>query len=292
MSTEMLNSDSSASLPELVSSDAVATPNEDELTEDPFLQMLAETADLVPALNHTTKFAGKEYATSASGVMEAEFSGVPVKIAIDGGASGCGGKVWPAGELLSRYVIDAKDDESSLAHGPVWEQSRERKVQIVELGSGTGLVGLALANAYKTKFGKTESDAGLDIVISDQINMMDLMTENIKLNNQEDIVTADVIDWGKPLDEKYVNVSVVLAADCVYFEPAFPLLEKTLLDLAGENTLMLMAYKKRRKADNKFFMSIKKSFKIIEIKNYGDYYQEFSRDSVVIYQLVRKQPPR
>ncbi len=45
-------------------------------------------------------------------------------------------------------------------------------------------------------------------------------------------------------DEK---IDTVLAADCVYLESAFPLLEKTLLDLCDKDTFVLMSYKKRRK---------------------------------------------
>jgi hypothetical protein len=43
---------------------------------------------------------------------------------------------------------------------------------------------------------------------------------------------------------------VILAADCVYFEPAFPLLIQTLKDLAGQNEKIpdfLFCCKKRRK---------------------------------------------
>lgn len=130
--------------PELVFLDTVSTPNDDAL-EDPFLQMLADTSDLVPVTQYSTIFAGKELLTSSSGVLKAEFSGTMVNILLDGGASGCGGKVWPAGELLSRYMIDAKNDTESLAHQIVWEESKKRKIKIVELGSGTGLVGYLLS---------------------------------------------------------------------------------------------------------------------------------------------------
>ena len=48
---------------------------------------------------------------------------------------------------------------------------------------------------------------------------------------------------------------IFLAADCVYFEPAFPLLVQTLEDLAlqnGENSDFLFCYKKRRKVGHLF----------------------------------------
>ena len=41
---------------------------------------------------------------------------------------------------------------------------------------------------------------------------------------------------------------IILAADCVYFEPAFPLLVKTLAELAPDKSVeVLFCYKKRRK---------------------------------------------
>lgn len=49
-----------------------------------------------------------------------------LKVHEDGGAAGCGGKLWPAGELLSRYMIRTGVQDA---------------VNILELGSGTGLVG-------------------------------------------------------------------------------------------------------------------------------------------------------
>ncbi|CCH41500.1 putative nicotinamide N-methyltransferase [Wickerhamomyces ciferrii] len=47
----------------------------------------------------------------------------------DGGEIGCGGKVWVAGELLSKYVLD---------------KGLYNKKKVIEIGSGTGLVGLTL----------------------------------------------------------------------------------------------------------------------------------------------------
>lgn len=49
-----------------------------------------------------------------------------LQVVEDGGAAGCGGKLWPAGELLSKYMI---------------RRGLKGAKNIVELGSGTGLVG-------------------------------------------------------------------------------------------------------------------------------------------------------
>lgn len=75
---------------------------------------------------------------------------------------------------------------------------------------------------------------------------------------------------------------IILAADCVYYEPAFPLLVRTLSDLSGESTEVLFCYKKRRKvtnlllsyhskelralqADKRFFTLLKKYFSWKEV---------------------------
>lgn len=53
---------------------------------------------------------------------------------------------------------------------------------------------------------------------------------------------------GEPLPPELPPFDVILAADCVYFEPAFPLLVQTLDDLAVRSDAeILFCYKKRRK---------------------------------------------
>jgi predicted nicotinamide N-methyase len=52
---------------------------------------------------------------------------------------------------------------------------------------------------------------------------------------------------GSPLSTDIPRLDLILAADCVYFEPAFPLLVQTLSDLADTTTEILFCYKKRRK---------------------------------------------
>jgi hypothetical protein len=53
---------------------------------------------------------------------------------------------------------------------------------------------------------------------------------------------------GDPLPNSLPQPDLILAADCVYFEPAFPLLVQTLSDLVvDQKTEVLFCYKKRRK---------------------------------------------
>jgi hypothetical protein len=92
------------------------------------------------------------------------------------------------------------------------------------------------------------------------------MQQNAALNVGAPNIHIVQYDWGTlPADIPVKEADVVLAADCVYFEvsllsplcvnarlmfkPAFPLLVKTLCDLAplGKDIEILFCWKKRRK---------------------------------------------
>ncbi|KAF2673725.1 hypothetical protein BT63DRAFT_367821 [Microthyrium microscopicum] len=157
--------------------------------------------------------------------------------------NGCGGQLWPAGMVLSKYML------RKFGHGGL-----ENKT-IVEIGAGGGLVGLAVAKGCH--------GFQAPMYITDQVNMLELMKQNILKNDLTQLVQAKVYDWGEACPSDMPSQpDIILAADCVYFEPAFPLLEKTLVDLIGDNSVCYFCFKKRRRADMHFIKSIKKSFNV------------------------------
>lgn len=121
------------------------------------------------------------------------------------------------------------------------------------------------------------------IYITDQKPMLELMEHNIKLNNLHGAVQAIVYNWGdsKPPDLP-TQTDIVLAADCVYFEPAFPLLQATLRDLLGENTICYFCFKKRRRADLQFIKTVKKVFNVTEVQDDQDK-EIYSRENIFLY---------
>lgn len=200
------------------------------------------------------------------GTSDLTFDGLlptPLKVYEDGGASGCGGKLWPAGELLSRYLI---------------REGTKNAKNIIELGSGTGLVGLAI--------GIKEQRDDLNVWVTDIDILVPLMEQNIKLNGLGN-VHAEKLMWGEPLPEFAKNPDLILAADCVYLESAFPLLEQTLLNLTENGAPVLICYKLRRSADKRFFKKIRKHFNIEEIKDHKDY-ELFFPQAVYLYKAMRK----
>lgn len=96
---------------------------------------------------------------------------------------------------------------------------------------------------------------------------------------------------GKPLAQEVLDFrpDTILAADCVYFEPAFPLLLQTLRDLLAlcPSATVFFCFKKRRRADMHFLAKAKKTFSMTELDD--DDRPVFSREGLFLYALRAKQ---
>ncbi|KAF9970936.1 hypothetical protein BGZ73_006200 [Actinomortierella ambigua] len=217
--------------------------------------------------------------------------GVSIELMQDS-RGGCGGKIWEAGDFLCRYLIYMKQQaqlqdqlQQDLAMSsltPRFPQldnndATAKKRLILELGSGTGLVGLYAAKLF----------TGCTVHITDQIPMMQIMDANIRLNELQQSTHALELNWGEPKPESAPIPDVILLADCVYHEVAFQPLVQTLKDYSTKDTCILLAYKKRRKADKRFFNILRKHFDCVEIKTYPDY-TIYSRAGVYLYDIKRK----
>ncbi|KPM44745.1 hypothetical protein AK830_g1771 [Neonectria ditissima] len=183
------------------------------------------------------------------GVAHVDFDGVlsqPLLLREDV-RSGCGGQTWPAGMLLGKHMLR-------------YHRDRLKSARILELGAGGGLVGLAVA-----------LECGLQnpLLMTDQNEMLELMQHNIKLNQLGAKAHAMVLNWGEPLPASVLEQKpdVILAGECVYFEPAFPLLMTTLKALLELNpaAIVYFCFKKRRRADMHFVKMAKKAFQVEEV---------------------------
>lgn len=113
--------------------------------------------------------------------------------------------------------------------------------------------------------------------------MFQLMKQNISLNKLDSQVNASVYDWGAPTPANIPqHPDIILAADCVYFEPAFPLLQQTLQDLIGETTVCYFCFKKRRRADLQFMKAVKKKFQVEEVNDDPDK-EHYTRQNLFLY---------
>ncbi|KAI8934468.1 hypothetical protein NX059_009196 [Plenodomus lindquistii] len=204
----------------------------------------------------------------SAGVSEIDFDGLlspPLKLHEDL-RNGCGGMLWPAGMVLGKYML--RKHQSDLAD----------KV-ILELGAGGGLVGLAVAMGCKVQ--------GM-LHITDQEPMFDLMKRNVSLNGLNARVMPSIYDWGTPTPSHLpAHPDIILAAECVYFEPAFPLLQQTLKDLIGENTVCYFCFKRRRRADLTFMKTARKMLHVEEVSDDPDQ-DIWSREKLFLYKITRK----
>lgn len=108
------------------------------------------------------------------------------------------------------------------------------------------------------------------IEMTDMDAMLDLMKRNITLNElPSTIINASILDWGTSY-EMNSPPDIVLAADCVYFEPAFPLLLQTMSQIIGPKTTCFFCFKRRRKADMRFMKDAKKLFIIEDVMDDPD----------------------
>ena len=118
--------------------------------------------------------------------------------------------------------------------------------------------------------------------------MLPLMEQNIARNGLQSAVQAAVYNWGEPVPTGLPNPpQIIIAADCVYFEPAFALLHSTLVDLIGENTICYFCFKKRRRADLRFMKIISKSLEVREVTDDPDR-QIYSREALFLYVLTKR----
>ncbi|RUS28010.1 putative methyltransferase-domain-containing protein [Jimgerdemannia flammicorona] len=192
------------------------------------------------------------------------FEGLAGPILLHEDASGgCGGKTWEAANIMCDHLI--------------WKHAQTdgelfRGKTVLELGAGTGLVGLMVGKLCREEVTK--------IIITDQMcvyqsPMLELMEANLRLNKLESCIDVKELNWqvlslaismGEPTQSMIPFVpDIILASDCVYLEAAFEPLVITLADLATLDTTIFLSYRKRRKADKRFFNILKKRFDFVEV---------------------------
>ncbi|KAJ2933485.1 hypothetical protein H1R20_g3624, partial [Candolleomyces eurysporus] len=268
---------------------------EEELdAKDPLRHLMGVEDSLVAVRDSSSQLLAFLPAQSHSvedGLLRLSFScdrgGVPqplnISLAVDA-SPGCGGIAWPAGQILATYLVQR-------------DLGYLRDKNVLELGAGTGLVGLVA--------GELEADCrvvitdqafvpSLRIIACTQLNtafyrpLLPIMQKNVALNKLGSNVVVAELDWGSPIPTSIPKPDIILAADCVYFEPAFPLLVQTLADLADTSTEILFCYKKRRKADKRFFSMLKKRFSWKEVMD--DPNREiYMKEAITLMRLFKRQ---
>lgn len=129
-------------------------------------------------------------------------------------------KVWPAAYAMVAYL-----EQLEQAEGSVGGKS------VLELGAGTGLVGLAAAMLGATR-----------VVLTDLDENLGLLEHNAKQNGLSGNTQAAGLDWTADIPLSLQGPwDIIVAADCVFWEYLFEPLVSTLAQLLKPDTLVLIS---------------------------------------------------
>ncbi|XP_018516573.1 protein N-lysine methyltransferase METTL21A [Lates calcarifer] len=213
---------------------------------------------LVPYVENSLPALSKLHNSSA----EFYFAKHNLRLSQDWKKLGVAAVVWDAAVVMCMYLELGKVE-------------LEGKVAI-ELGAGTGLVGIVAALL------------GAKVTITDREPALDFLSANVKANlppDSQGSATVSELTWGHHL-ELYPagGFDLVLGADIVYLEDTFVPLLQTLEHLCSETSVVLLACKIRYERDTNFLSMLKQRFGVEEV------YYEKQRD-IHIYKAW-KLPPR
>ncbi|XP_071510468.1 protein N-lysine methyltransferase METTL21A-like [Diadema antillarum] len=172
--------------------------------------------------------------------------------------------VWDSAVVLCEFLESQCKTGDLILHGK----------RVIELGAGTGLVGM-VATALNG-----------EVTVTDRDDALDPLKENVKLNfppspaekttfsssspssslsSSPSGPAVRALTWGKNLEEFPVTYDLILGADIVYLEDTFPDLLRTFLHLCREESLILLSCRIRYERDERFLQMVRKNFHLAEV---------------------------
>lgn len=142
---------------------------------------------------------------------------------------------------------------------------------IIELGSGTGLVGIVC------------SKIGANVTLTDMKESLPLLQENVELNFKTvgQVPVVQELKWGQYKEYSPCQYDYIIGADIVYIEDTFDDLLDTICFLSGckgyegkeicKKSVVLLSCKMRYSREMKFINRLKQYFEVervfVDIKN-------------------------
>lgn len=197
-------------------------------------------------------------------------------------------QLWPAATGLCWYLEQShgKDPPNVADQEPSLIVSRPkglRNLRVLELGAGTGMVGVLAARL------------GGNVTLSDLLHVLPNLRINVELNQKEVEAAGGSLDvqmlrWGFEEDIAPLGApfDLILASDCVYHDTLFEPLMKTLKWLVGSDKgpIVLLAHLRRWKKDGHFFRMASKFFNVEVVHRHPP--PENDRIGVIVYKFTRR----
>lgn len=141
----------------------------------------------------------------------------------------------------------------------LFESSKTKRLRVLELGAGCGIVGIAFAQLLDC-----------DMLLTDLDDASEILQTNVDLASitSGSTLRAEVLDWSSDLHDSFnVRYDLVLVSDCIYNPDSSVHLVETLKRLASNSprVLVLVGFKRRHDADEIFFDHMKATkFELLE----------------------------
>ncbi|KAF4383340.1 hypothetical protein F8388_009371 [Cannabis sativa] len=200
-------------------------------------------------------------------------------------------QLWPAATTLVTLLDDHRRNPNKSPLSPAL-RSRSSDgpdlppLTILELGSGTGLLGIAAAVTL-----------GANVTVTDLPHVIPNLQFNVDANAEALAVNGGTVkvaslSWGEAGDVELIGreFDVIIGSDVVYHDHLYePLLQTLYLLLGGrgKTTSFVMAHLRRWKKESSFFKKAKKVFDMEVL--YEDTPCNGSRLGVVVYRFTGKE---
>ncbi|EER28447.1 hypothetical protein D8B26_004795 [Coccidioides posadasii str. Silveira] len=166
-------------------------------------------------------------------------------------------KIWEeTGNSIARHIWDAAlaaivefHDNFSHRGGKPLRQNDNHAFNVLELGSGCGIVGIALAQMM----------SNCSVMLTDLEEVREIIHRNISTAQlaQSSLIEFQTLDWDEELPQavKDRRHDLILLSDCTYNSDALPALVRTIKSLLeiSPGASVLVAWKKRCESELVFF---------------------------------------
>ncbi|XP_019412018.1 PREDICTED: protein-lysine methyltransferase METTL21B [Crocodylus porosus] len=177
-----------------------------------------------------------------------------------GGLLGVAAPVWEAALALCQYFEK--------------QQLDFRGKQVIELGAGTGIVGI-LATLL-----------GGDVTLTDLPLALEQLQENVARNVPAEHmarVRIRALSWGLDHEQFPSGYDVILGADIIYLRDTYPLLLRTLQHLSGPGSTIYLASKMRQEHGTTDF------FETLLPRHFAcELVQRDEQENISIYRVMRR----
>ncbi|KAF9915027.1 Methyltransferase-like protein 21D [Lobosporangium transversale] len=191
---------------------------------------------------------------------------------------GVGSTIWDAAIVLAKYL--EKSNLLSIASSSTSATETPRSstpINVLELGAGTGIVGLAVARLLSAKGVEAR------VLLTDKENVVPLLSRNIQRNPSIGIdIQAQTLDWEEDESSSSssnaqkihalidTNWDMVILSDCIWVPGLYKPLISTinaLITPSASKTQLVIAFEKRNFAEEmEFFAMLGKTFRFRDIK--------------------------